>query len=150
MLYTLATIQARTHTIYKYKGREAAGVGGHALQEITTRGHPRPRRRSKKDYAAHARPSVCFACRVCHGSGGEGHDKTPQAMPAAPTPPDRPGCIWWQLMTPTTPEPSRLCLVATRKDNCPPPFFFVHRARTLKSCLKHPLFSLFYGVGKMG
>lgn len=27
----------RTHIIYRYKGREAVEVGGHAVQEITTR-----------------------------------------------------------------------------------------------------------------
>ena len=50
LLDTLATIQERTHThyIYKYKGREAAEVGGHAVQEITTRGHPEIRRRAKR------------------------------------------------------------------------------------------------------
>lgn len=115
---------AHTHYIYKYKRREAAGVGGHAVQEITTRGHPaQTRMRSKKDHAAHACPSVCFAC---HGSGGDGHDKDTSSHASRPRlclvaahnpdppdlsrlPPSRPGSDWWQLRSTTTapPEPYR-------------------------------------------
>ena len=89
MLYTPTTIQERTHThyIYKYKGREAAGVGGHAVQEITARGHPSTRRRSKKIMQhMRFRLSVLPVVPVM-GAETMGTTQPPQAMPAAPAVP---------------------------------------------------------------
>ena len=76
---------AHTHYIYKYKRREAAGVGGHAVQEITARGHPaQTHMRAKKRIMQLMRARLSVLPVVCHGSGGDGTDKTPQAVPAAP------------------------------------------------------------------
>lgn len=95
LLDTHVTIQERTHThyIYKYKGREAAGVGGHAVQEITARGHPaQTHMRAKKRIMQlmRARLSVLPVVSVVPVMGAEtmGTDKTPRP------PPSRPGCLW--------------------------------------------------------
>ena len=104
MLYTPTTIQERTHThyIYKYKGREAAGVGGHAVQEITARGHPaQTHMRAKKRIMQlmRARLSVLPVVSVVPVMGAE----TVGTTTTAPSHASRPGSVWWQLMTPTPP-----------------------------------------------
>lgn len=90
----------RTHIIYRYKGREAAGVGGHALQGIAARGHPPNSQEVKKGSCSKGVP-VCLFCPscscACHGSGDDGHGQD------TPTTPSRPGCPWWQLRSTTAP-----------------------------------------------
>lgn len=86
LLDTPATIQAHTHYIYKYKGREAAGVGGHAVQEITARGHPaQTHMRAKKRIMQLMRARLS----VLPVMGEEAMDmhKAPKAVPAAPAVP---------------------------------------------------------------
>ena len=164
LLDTPATIQERTHThyIYTYKGREAAEVGGHAVQEITARP---PELAGGQKGSCSTCFSVCLFRLSClcayHGSGDDGTEKTPKpcqpprlylmaahypdrsrsrtttapepprlCLVAAhdpdppdrsrcsqetppnrtghtPTTPSRPGCAWWQLMTPTPTDHSR-------------------------------------------
>lgn len=87
---------AHTHYIYKYKGREAAGVGGHAVQEITTRGHAvQTHMRAKKRIMQLMRARLSVLPVM--GAEAMAQIRHPDHSRAAP------GGIWWQLMTPTLP-----------------------------------------------